>query len=79
MSKAKIKAKEFDAKFDAGEDVDAHVDWKKAEVVAPNSQSVSVEFPKWVVKSLDKEAARLGITRQSLIKVWIAEKLQKVG
>lgn len=77
MSKAQIKAKDFDAKFDAGEDIDAHVDWGKAKVVAPNSQSVNIDFPKWLVKSVDKEAARLGITRQALIKVWIAEKLRE--
>ena len=77
MSKAKIKAKEFDAKFEAGEDIHAHVDWKKAKVVAGKSQRVNVDFPGWIVKSLDEEASRLGITRQSLIKVWIAEKLQK--
>lgn len=79
MSKAKIEAKGFDAKFDAGEDIYAYVDWKKAKVLTPNSQSVSIEFPKWIVKSLDREAARLGITRQALIKIWIAEKLQKAG
>ena len=71
-----MKATEFDRKFDAGEDVSGHVDWSKAK--RPNEQvkRVNVDFPAWVVARLDRQARHLGVTRQSLIKLWIAERLQ---
>ncbi len=71
-----MKATEFDMKFDAGEDVSGHVDWSKAK--RPNEQvkRVNVDFPAWVVARLDRQARYLGVTRQSLIKLWIAERLQ---
>ena len=71
-----MKATEFDLKFDDGEDVDAYVDWSRAK--RPNTQAkrVNVDFPAWVVEGLDSEAKRLGVTRQSLIRLWIAERLQ---
>jgi alpha/beta superfamily hydrolase len=70
-----MKATEFDAKFDDGEDVSAAVDWSRAR--RPNDQvrRVNVDFPAWVVAGLDKQARHLGVTRQSLIKMWIAERL----
>jgi len=70
-----MKARDFEDAFDAGEDVSAHLDWTQA--TQPNLQSkrVNVDFPAWEVEQLDREARRLGITRQALIKVWIAEKL----
>jgi hypothetical protein len=40
---------------------------------------VNVDFPVWMIESLDREAARLGVPRQSLIKVWIAEQLEKLA
>jgi hypothetical protein len=71
-----MKTAEFDAAFDAGEDISAAVDWSKAK--RPNDQlrRVNVDFPAWVVDGLDKEARHLGVTRQSVIKMWIAEKLR---
>ncbi|HXV01715.1 MAG TPA: hypothetical protein VG166_14575 [Caulobacteraceae bacterium] len=70
-----MKAREFDAAFDAGDDVGAEVDWSHA--VRPNLEArrVNVDFPAWVVEGLDRHARRLGVTRQSLIKLWIAERL----
>lgn len=70
-----MKTTEFDAKFDAGEDISEAVDWSKAR--RPNDQvkRVNVDFPAWVVAGLDKQARHLGVTRQSLIKMWIAERL----
>jgi len=72
-----MKAKAFDQKFDNGESVLRHLDLSKA--IRPGSQQrrVNVDFPVWVIDSLDKEAKRLGVTRQSIIKVWIAERLKK--
>ena len=72
-----MKATEFDRKFDAGEDVSGHVDWSKGK--RPNEQikRVNVDFPTWVVAGLDRQARHLGVTRQALIKLWIAERLPK--
>ena len=71
-----MKATEFDAKFDAGEDVSEAVDWSWARRRNDQPRRVNVDFPAWVVDRLDKQARHLGVTRQSLIKMWIAEKLQ---
>jgi len=72
-----MKAKTFDEKFNKGESVLRHLDMSKA--IRPGSQQrrVNVDFPVWMIESLDKEANRLGVTRQSIIKVWISERLQK--
>jgi hypothetical protein len=70
-----MKASEFERAFETGEDIDAHVDWTKARRPNVETRRVNVDFPAWVVDSLDREARRLGVTRQSLIKTWIAERL----
>jgi hypothetical protein len=71
-----MKATEFDKKFDAGEDVSSAIDWTQARRLNDQPKRVNVDFPAWVVESLDKQARHLGVTRQSLIKLWIAERLQ---
>jgi len=71
-----MKVSEFDAKFDAGENISAAVDWSKAKRPNDQTKRVNVDFPAWVVDGLDKQARHLGVTRQSLIKLWIAERLQ---
>lgn len=71
-----MKANEFDRKFDQGEDVSAAVDWPRAKRVNSETRRVNVDFPAWVVESLDRQAQHLGVTRQSLIKLWIAERLE---
>ena len=72
-----MKAKDFDKKFDAGEDdlVD-DLDLTSARRVNLEQKRINVDFPAWVVESLDREAARIGVTRQSIIKVWLVERLQ---
>ncbi len=70
-----MKAREFDRKFEAGEDMDAVVDWTKARRPNLETRRVNVDFPSWVIEELDQQARRLGVTRQSLIKLWIAERL----
>jgi macrodomain Ter protein organizer (MatP/YcbG family) len=72
----KVKAKDFDAAFDRGEDVTKYLDKSKARRVNAQLKRVNIDFPVWVIDSLDKEARRLGITRQSLVKMWIAEKFK---
>ena len=71
-----MKAKEFDKKFEAGKNILEDLDIKKAVRPGQEQKRVNVDFPAWIVARLDKEAKRLGVPRQSLIKIWIAEKLQ---
>jgi hypothetical protein len=71
-----MKAEESDRKFDAGEDVTGDLDLSSARRPGKEARRVNVDFPSWMVESLDREAKRLGVTRQSVIKVWIAEKLE---
>jgi len=73
-----MKAYEFDRKLDEGvEDIVDDLDLVHA--VRPNhlTRRVNVDFPHWMVDSLDRQAKRLRVTRQSLIKVWIAERLER--
>ncbi len=72
-----MKAKDFDKKFDSGEDVSAHLDLSRARRPEQEQRRVNVDFPIWMIHSLDKEATRLGVPRQSLIKMLIAEHLDK--
>jgi hypothetical protein len=70
-----MKAKTFDHKFDSGEKIVGQLDLSKARRVATDAKRVNVDFPAWMVASLDREARRLGVTRQSLIKLWLADRL----
>lgn len=70
-----MKAKTFDRKFDAGEKVVDQLDLSKARRVGIDPKRVNVDFPAWMVESLDREARRMGVTRQSLIKLWLADRL----
>jgi len=71
-----MKAEEFDKKFDNGEDLTDYLDLENAKRPGLEQKRVNVDFPIWMIKSLDKEAKRLGVTRQSIIKIWIAERLK---
>ncbi len=72
-----MKAKEFDKKFDSVEDITEDLDFSRARRVNQKTKRVNIDFPVWVVEQLDKQSKRLGITRQALVKVWIAEKLKE--
>jgi len=72
-----MKTKEFDKKFESGEDIISYLDLKKARRPAQEQKRVNVDFPVWMIHSLDKEAKRLGVPRQSLIKVLVAEHIEK--
>lgn len=75
-----MKAEDLDRKFDEGvEDIIDEFDLSRATRPNREPKRVNVDFPLWMVESLDREAARLGVTRQSIIKVWIAERLEKAG
>ena len=72
-----MKAKIFDQRFDAGEQVVEQLELGKARRLGTEPKRVNVDFPAWMVESLDREARRLGVTRQSLIKLWLADKLDQ--
>jgi hypothetical protein len=74
-----MKAAEFDRLFDEGEDIDHLIDWSSARRPNLSPETVSVDFPAWIVRGLDQEAQRLGTTRDAVIKVWIAERLPKAA
>ncbi len=71
-----MKASEFDKQFDAGKDITAFLDLKYARRPGLEIKRVNVDFPTWMIQSLDREAARLGVTRQSLIKLWLADRIE---
>ena len=72
-----MKADEFDERFDRGEDVTPNLDLAGLRRPGAEQRRVNVDFPVWMVESLDREAQRLGVTRQSIIKIWIAERLEQ--
>jgi len=71
-----MKAKNFDQQFDDGLDITSSLDVSKARRVQQAQKRVNVDFPVWMIESLDREASKLGVTRQSVIKVWLAERLE---
>ncbi len=72
-----IKAKEIEKRFDGGEDISKYLDISKARRPEQEQRRVNVDFPLWMIQLLDREAKRLGVPRQSIIKVWLAERLEK--
>lgn len=71
-----MKSEVFDKKFDDGEDVSKYLDFTNATRPGREQKRVNVDFPVWMIRSLDREAKRLGVPRQSVIKVWIADRLE---
>ena len=71
-----MKAEAFDKAFDSGDDVSKYLNYSKATCPGREQKRVNVDFPVWMIQSLDKEAQRLGVPRQAVIKVWIAERLR---
>ena len=71
-----MKASEFEKAFDANEDVAKYVDKDEARRPMQDTKRVNVDFPVWMVHQLDREARKLGVTRQSVIKVWLSERLE---
>ncbi len=74
-----MKAKKFDADFDNGKDITSALDLSTARRPNQTQKRVNVDCPVWMLASLDREARRLGVTRQSIIKVWLAERLERVN
>ena len=74
-----MKARKFDTDFDSGKDITAALDLSKIRRPNQEQRRVNVDFPSWMIESLDREASRLGVTRQSIIKVWLAERLEQLS
>ena len=74
-----MKAKDFDKKFDKGEDITKYLDVSKRYRTEQEQKRVNVDFPQWMIHRLDKEAIRLGVPRQAIIKVFVAERLRKAS
>jgi hypothetical protein len=72
-----MKAKKLEKKFGKGGEILSDLDLSRARRVSQEQRRVNVDFPTWMIESLDAEASRLGVTRQSIIKVWIAERLEQ--
>ena len=71
-----MKTSDFDNKFDDGQDITSLLDVKNANRPALQQKRVNVDFPLWMANKIDKEALHLGVTRQSLIKLWIADRFE---
>ena len=74
-----MKAHDIDKKFDEGKDITKYLDVSGAKSPGQEQRRVNVDFPIWMIRLLDKEAKRLGVPRQAIIKVWIGERLEKAG
>ena len=74
-----MKTKTFEQQFDAGVDITASLDLSKARRVQQAQKRVNVDFPTWMIDSLDREASKLGVTRQSVIKIWLADRLESLA
>lgn len=74
-----MKTDEFDRRFDQGEDITSSLDLTRVRRPGHDQRRVNVDFPVWMIDALEREAERLGVSRQSIIKVWIAERLERSG
>lgn len=74
-NKKKIAAKEFDKKFDKGVDISEHLDFEEAVVV----KRINLDLPQWLLNDLDREALRLNVSRQAIIKIWLSEKIEELN
>ncbi|MBW7908370.1 MAG: CopG family transcriptional regulator [Kiritimatiellae bacterium] len=72
-----MTAKEFDERFDRGEDISAYIDRSSITRPGLTARRVNVDFPEWVIQNLDIESKMIGVSRQALIKLWVSERLQQ--
>jgi len=79
MTVKQISAEEFDRMFDEGEDIDAYIDWSSARRPGLETRRVNLDMPDWMIRSLDVQAKKRGVTRQALIKMWLADRLEAMG
>ena len=75
--KATITAEELDRRFDDGEDISDFLDWDNARRPGLEQRRVNVDLPVWMIQKLDRQADLIGVTRQSIIKVWLSERIKE--
>lgn len=75
-SKATITAEELDRRFDSGGSISEFLDWDKAHRPGLEPRRVNVDLPGWMISELDKQASLIGVTRQSIMKVWLSERIR---
>ena len=71
-----ITAEEFDRRFDRGEDISKYLDWSRARRPRLEQRRVNVDLPTWMIDTLDLEAKRVGVTRQSIMKMWLFDRIK---
>ncbi len=71
-----ITAEEFDKRFDRGEDISEYLDWSRARRPKLEQRRVNVGLPTWMIDTLDLEAKRVGVTRQSIMKMWLSDRIK---
>ncbi len=71
-----ITADEFDRRFDRGEDISRYLDWSRARRPRLEQRRVNVDLPTWMIDTLDLEAKRIGVTRQSIMKMWLSDRIK---
>ena len=76
-AKTTITAEELDRRFDDGEDISEFLDWDKARRPGLEPRRVNVDLPAWMIQQLDRQADLIGVTRQSIIKVWLSERIKE--
>jgi hypothetical protein len=79
MKPKTISAEEFDRRFDDGEDMTDHVDWAKAHRPGLEIKRVNLDMPAAMIARLDAHARKYGVTRQALIKMWLADRLERAA
>jgi hypothetical protein len=72
-----MTAKDFEQRFDEGEDITPYIDRATIRRPGIEARRVNVDFPEWVICTLDAQSKRIGVSRQSLIKLWISERIQQ--
>lgn len=73
-----MKAHEFDEKFDNGDNITENLDLSSVKRINYNQKRINIDIPIWMIEKLDKEALRLGVPRQSVIKIWLSERLDAI-
>ena len=71
-----ITAEEFDRRFDRGEDISKYLDWSRARRPRLEQRRINVDLPTWMIDTLDLEAKRVGVTRQSIMKMWLSDRIK---
>lgn len=74
-----MKARELESEFEGGKDITDLLDFSASRRPLLGSQRLNVDLPAWMVDSLDQEASRAGVTRESIVKMWLAERLEQVA